>query len=100
MAVAVCLRLGYSYDSQLSLSRLLLELLESPHERVRYRAAESIARRAQHERFTDATAEILCVAAEVAIKVEPSQAVVETLSEAARALNDLLGAQKDDKTEP
>ena len=34
------------------------------------------------------------------MKVEPSQAVVETLGEAARAMNDLLGAQKDDKTEP
>jgi tetratricopeptide (TPR) repeat protein len=89
MAVAVCLGIGYPDDPPLSVARLQLELLDSPHEPVRSRAAESVAWRASTQNLTDSMAELLAPGVKMALEAEKTPDVRKGLSAADAALKTL-----------
>lgn len=86
MAVAVCLGLPYPGDSDLQAAILLLSLLESKFERVRYRAAFSVGIRANRSDTSREALKKLRDGVESALRTEYSEAVLQPLRQANIAL--------------
>ena len=92
MAVANCLGLGYPDDPPLTVAKLLVELLDSPEGRVRYRAADAIARRAEDRSLTAAMANVLASSVWLAQSAEQKPVIAEALANAAEALKEFAKA--------
>jgi hypothetical protein len=82
MAVAVCLGLRFPGDDDVAAARLLVQLLGSEYERVRYRAAVSIELRASRSDVSDDALVVMLRGVEGALRVEPADAVKAPLTEA------------------
>jgi hypothetical protein len=79
MAAAVCLGLPFPGDNDEEAARLLANLLASPFERVRYRAAKSIDLRGQRSDTSLAARSILKDALTFALQTEAASIVREAL---------------------
>jgi hypothetical protein len=85
-AVAVCLGGGSRDDSPKLVAELLVELLGSRFERVRYRAAESVTQRVQDGTMPEGAADSIKPQIDKAIKDETNVLVLESLKYAGRLL--------------
>ncbi len=88
MAAAVSLGQRFPAHQELESVQLLTGLLDSPFERVRYRAARSIARKAQRRDTTPEMRRHMIDAVWEAVKQERAQVIAEALKEARAALGD------------
>jgi hypothetical protein len=89
MAVAVCLGLRYPGDDDVAAAGLLVQLLSSKYERVRYRAAVSIELRASRSDVSGDALATMSRGVEDALKVESAHAVRAPLTEALSVLHRL-----------
>jgi hypothetical protein len=88
MAAAVSLGQRFPDDQELESVQLLTGLLHSPFERVRYRAARSISRKAQRRDITPEMRRLMIEAVWEAVKQERAQVIAEALNEARASLGD------------
>lgn len=86
LALAVVLGSAVADEDQSEVARQLAAFLYSPHERVRFRAAQSVRRRAQHSGMSRESLEILSRAVDDAHAAETAELVAEQLSRARTAL--------------
>jgi hypothetical protein len=94
-AVAVCIGAGYANDDAATLCNLFGDLLASPHERVRYRASQSIIQRVFDGTLPDNTASELWAAVNRSLKVERSELNARSLVQAL-PLEDELSCRGDE----
>lgn len=87
-AVAVCLGQGSLEDSPKLVAELLVELLGSPYERVRYRAAESVTQRVQDGTMPEGVAALVLPRIGAAIEKETNRLNAESLRYARRLLQE------------
>lgn len=88
MAAAVVLAMPVAGESDADVAKMLADLLESGHERVRFRAAQSVRRRAQRHGTSKDALQIMTNAVSETVAKERAAVVATPLVEAAQALRD------------
>jgi len=86
MAVAVSLGLVYAGEDDVPAAKLLVDLLSSPFQRVRYRASRSIERRGRRSDTSNSARRIMTDGVQQAARTERAQVILEALDDARRAL--------------
>lgn len=86
MAIAVSLGVRYPHENDLESAQLLVSMLTSPFERVRFRAARSITRRAARTDTSPKAYEIMLDGVREALRNETSSAILRPLKDAHEAL--------------
>lgn len=86
MAVAVTLGLSEQGDDNIKSIKTLSKLLESPFERVRYRAVKSIERRARRSDTSKEERETMNESIIAALKRESASVVIEALNESLKVI--------------
>ena len=86
MAVAVSLGLSVPGDDEITAIKTLTKLLESPFERVRYRAIKSIERRARRSDTSKEAREIMHESILAALKRESTYVVIEALNKSLKVI--------------
>lgn len=99
-AVAVCIGDGYASDDAAQLCRLYAELLASPHERVRYRASQSVIQRVFDDTLPENAAPALLAAVNGALRVERGELNRPSLDYAQQLLEHQLTPPVDEEILP